>query len=599
MTRDPERQLPRSGRPKSAKSKVTAASTLTRAGKRPQHAAAGSSSCPAPPGRAFALACAGLGVVYAGLLVSTARAIGYSRDESFYFDAARRYASWYRELFEHHGVALRQASIDAHFASNREHPPLMKTLFGLSHEHLFQNHRWVSYEGLSFRLPAMLIAGLCVTLVALWAARSLSRSAALVAALSLALMPRFFHHAHLACFDVPVATLCLATAFAWSKALDSRGWRWALVLGLVFGLALATKHNAWLLPPAFLLHAVLVNGKVFLRSGWRTRLNLLLPLAALLTVAPLVLFALWPWLWFDTGERLRFWFEFHARHEYYNMQYLGFTYWKPPMPLTYAWVMTLATVPSITLLLFVLGCVFGTRRVVASLARDRDPTRTPPPNPRTTRDFVLWLICVATFYSPWLSTNTPIFGGTKHWMTAYPFLALIAGLGFQTVTQKLPALRTRFTALNRPEYLRGALAVAMLVPGAIIVKDMGPWGLTTYTPLVGGAAGAASLGLNRTFWGYTTVALAPELAERAPARVYLHDMTAGAWDMHQRDGTLPRSLRGTGSITESDLALYHHEPHMGRVEYQIWAAYGTATPSAIGSHEGVPVVWFFDRRAQR
>ena len=41
----------------------------------------------------------------------------------------------------------------------------------------------------------------------------------------------------------------------------------------------------------------------------------------------------------------------------------------------------------------------------------------------------LCALCLGACYGPWLSTNTPIFGGTKHWLTAYPFLVLFAARG--------------------------------------------------------------------------------------------------------------------------------------------------------------------------
>jgi 4-amino-4-deoxy-L-arabinose transferase-like glycosyltransferase len=546
--------------------------------------------------RGFVWVSLGFATLYAAALVITARPIGYSRDESFYFDAARRHADWYRLLLEHRDTALMRNVVDSYFATNHEHPPLMKTLFGLSHSYLFQQWHWVSYEGLSFRLPTMIIAGLGIVLVALWGARSLSRTAGAVAALCLAFMPRFFHHAHLACFDVPVACLCLASAFAWSRALESRRLGWSLLLGLVYGLTLATKHNAWLLPGAFLVHGILSKGRTFWHASWHERARLMMPLFALLLIAPLVLYALWPWIWFDTWDRLVFWFRFHMKHEYYNMEFLGVTYWKPPMPLAYAWVMTLATVPLTTLALFLWGVLSGTRSLVASRFRSSNTRPKPSVDSRVNSDFLLWSICLVTFCSPWLSSDTPIFGGTKHWLTAYPFLGLIAGLGFECVARRLPnVLSGRWQQSKRLDLVRVALAVLVLLPGAFIVNDMGPWGLSTYTPVVGGASGAATLGLNRTFWGYTTVALAHDLAMHAPARLYLHDMTSGAWDMHQRDGTAPGKVHGTSSITESDLAVYHHEPHMERVEYQVWATYGSSTPASVGTCEGVPVVWFFDR----
>jgi hypothetical protein len=124
-----------------------------------------------------------------------------------------------------------------------------------------------------------------------------------------------------------------------------------------------------------------------------------------------------------------------------------------------------------------------------------------------------------------------------------------------------------------------------------------PWGLSFYTPLVGGAPGAASLGLNRTFWGYTTGALTGELDARADggATVYVHDTALQSWEMLERDGRVGPNLRGSLAIQGSRLALYHHEAHMRRVEYEIWVDYGTRAPAALGVYDGVPVAWLYER----
>ena len=340
-----------------------------------------------------------------------------------------------------------------------------------------------------------------------------------------------------------------------------------------------------------------------MRSSWLNRAKIAMPLGALITLGPLVLYALWPWLWFDTKERLAYWLQFHMKHEYYNMEFLGVTYWKPPMPRSYAWVMTLATVPLTTLLLALLG-LLGSLRSAAFASSSKSPPRATGSlfTQQLLSDVLLWVICIFTFYSPWLSSDTPIFGGTKHWLTAYPFIGLLAAVGFAVVVgEPLRLIAERFVSERHHDGLRVACACLVLLPGAVIVKSMGPWGLSMYTPIVGGASGAATLGLNRTFWGYTTLSLAEQFAVRQPARLYLHDMTLGAWDMHQRDGTVPRNIVGTFWLTDSDLAAYQHEPHMERVEYQIWAAYGSSTPAGVATCDGVPVVWFFDRRnsAQR
>jgi 4-amino-4-deoxy-L-arabinose transferase-like glycosyltransferase len=541
---------------------------------------------------AFAIA-----LFYMMALLVSAKGIGYSRDESFYFDAADRYFAWFKAFFEHPETAIKQFAIDSSFSINHEHPPFMKTLFGLSHHWLYEQYHWFSEPGLSYRFPAMLVASLGVAVIVLWGTRTLSVSAGIVAGLVFAFMPRVFHHAHLACFDVPVATLCLCCAYLWSRALESGQVRWILSLGVAYGVALATKHNAWMLPVAFITHGICVKGAAFLRGSWVQKTRLIAVLLSPIVLGPLVLYLLWPWLWFDTAERLKFWFQFHLKHEYYNMEFLGVTYWKPPMPLGYAWLMTLATVPLTTLGLFLLGGYYGARAtIVAAHSWMKSRTTAKVVAARENSDFVLWLICLCVFYAPWLSSETPIFGGTKHWFTAYPFLALIAARGFEHVRQ---AALQWFPAIIRDRRLAlGALTLGIVLaiaPGLVTVYDMGPWGLSTYMPVVGGASGAATLGLNRTFWGYTTLALSRELNDRAPARVFLHDMTIPAWNMHVRDGSLKKGLYGTNSVVDSDLALYQHEPHMGRVEYQIWAAYGTSTPIATGTYEGVPVVWLYER----
>ena len=77
---------------------------------------------------------------------------------------------------------------------------------------------------------------------------------AILAALCTLLLPRALFHAGLACFDAPIMTLWFATVYAYWRCLDGRKWPWQV--GVVFGLALATKHNAVLLPFALGLHYV-------------------------------------------------------------------------------------------------------------------------------------------------------------------------------------------------------------------------------------------------------------------------------------------------------------------------------------------------------
>jgi hypothetical protein len=50
-------------------------------------------------------------------------------------------------------------------------------------------------------------------------------------------------------------------------------------------------------------------------------------------LAPLTVVALWPWLWSDPLGRLLEYVEFHRFHAYYNTEFLGINYNRPPLPI--------------------------------------------------------------------------------------------------------------------------------------------------------------------------------------------------------------------------------------------------------------------------
>jgi hypothetical protein len=563
---------------------------------------------------------------YVTLLLATASGIGYARDEGFYFTAARSYGEWFELLARDTSRALDPQTVDQYFVVNHEHPVLMKSLFALSYRLFYEALGWIQEPGTAYRLPGMLMGAMAVALVYAWGARVTGRLPGLVAALSFAFMPRIFFHAHLACFDVPVAAMWLVTTFAYWWAVERGGIGRALVVGLLYGLLLNTKHNAWLLPPALVLHWAILRGGPFWRRLKARALLVPWPLLAMATVSPAVLYATWPWLWHDTLERLQGWYAFHRYHVYYNMEFLGQTYWKPPMPRLYPWLMTVATVPLVTLLLFCIGGAGAVRsfadrgplrRILrrgarpseaghtcdVAAAETSEPAATPavfrPASADGARSAqLLWAMSILVSYAPWLSSDTPIFGGTKHWLTAYPFLALFAAAGYRAVSSRLElafglARRQRLASQIVPVLLTACVVVGP----AVMALHANPWGLSAYTPIVGGASGAATLGLNRTFWGTTTGSLREIINERAApqASVFIHDTAYPSWTMMQRDGSLRGDLRPTLAIEDSSLALYHHEPHMGGVEYQIWVDYRTTVPDSVGSYDGVPVVWLYRR----
>jgi hypothetical protein len=548
---------------------------------------------------------AGLAALYVTWLLATVRSVGVPRDEGVYFRAGSDYIRWWRLLLDRSADALQPGAIDSAFGINHEHPVLMKTLFGASWFLLHEKWHVFADASTAFRFPGMLTAGLAIWVTYLFGARAWSRRAGLVAAMLLGLMPHVFFHAHLACFDVPITAMWILCVYVSWRAAQERTIGWAIAVGVAFGLALETKHNAWALPFVLVPHALFVHRHAFWRALRVGRLSLPLSVVSMAFVGPAVLIALWPYLWHDTMNRLEWWYNFHIHHEYYNIEFLGKNYFGPPSPKSYLPVLVLATVPTVTLLLFFVGVVdrgavaWGRVRQWGAAVLRRAPQAQAARDPYET-DLLLalaFLAAVGLFFRP----TTPIFGGTKHWMPAYPVLALFAGRGFDRVAAAMAgALRRTLPALDprRARLAQAGLVASIVAAPLAITAHAHPFGLSSYVPLVGGTAGGADLGLNRQFWGYTTQNAAAEyLNAKAPrgATVFIHDTTWDAWGHMQDEGRVRGDLRAVGTPGEAAYALVQHELHMNEVDYSIWVAYGTDAPAYIVEQDGVPIVSVYKR----
>ncbi len=552
------------------------------------------------------------------------RTQGFTRDEGYYFTAAENHIAYYEEAL----TALRAGRfkepfsprfIDRYFGYNSEHPPLMKTLFGLSWRLLHRcscpsesglhplsyphRHRTLGLlkQGDAMRLPTQLLAGLLVAAVYLFAARCWGRTAGLGAAGLAILLPRHVFHAQLACFDAPVAAMIFLITWAYLRAQQSGSRRWAVAAGVLLGLGLATKHNTFFLPLVLLGHSLWVRrGRL---RGLRSLPGLFAKVlavgryvaapwaVAMAVLGPLVYLLLWPYLWGAPVQRFGSYLGFHLHHVHYNIEYLGQNYNKPPYPWHYVPVMTLLTTPVTTLVLFAVGSFALLRRSVARPAAPAGETDAAPG--LLVALSVLWPILVI------MRPGTPIFGAEKHWLPAMPFLALLGGVGLSVVVARVAAAFP-LAARVRPA-LTAVLLLVALGPPLLEVRRSHPYALSHYNLLAGGPTGGATLGMNRQFWGYAVRGVFPWLnAQAAPgAPIYFHDANWNQLQMSQKDGLLRRDLYDSGleepGVRASDIALVIHEKHFNKYEYWIWDAFGTTRPSFVLTHEGVPIVTVYER----
>lgn len=502
---------------------------------------------------------------YVVLLWLTAPAIGFTRDEGYYFKAAAQYFSW----FQHWGEdAFGQGRIDAVFGYNHEHPPLVKLSQGATYALLTETLGWSS-PSTGFRAAGFLFGGLALLGTFMLGRRLFDASTGLLAAGLLASIPRIFFDAHLACFDVPIMAL-----WVWSLWAFERGWRGrrreVVLAGVVFGLALSAKLNALFLPFVFGAFVLAERPRDFL-PRWRRSLDgaweVLSPvipwrLLAVGLIGVGVFFVLWPWLWPDPIDRVAEYLRFHMKHEHYPASYFGELLVAPPFPLSFPWVMSFFTVPSPILLLWAVGVLWaflelgGGQRGRASLLL---------------MGGLLPLILISL-------PGTPIFGGTKHWYNGMPALCL---LGARVAVDG-------FRHMGWASRWRPALAfagvVALLAPGVLGAARVHPNGIGFYNELAGGVRGGAELGMQRAFWGYVA---APLLDELPPSSgVFFNRTNYDSYRMYRKEGRLPEGIRYRNGAQRADAALHFEQPEHGEVLGEIWTALGTR-PVATVEQDGV------------
>ncbi len=505
-------------------------------------------------------------------------------------------------------------------------------------------------ESAAMRFPGAVAAALIVALLFL-AARGffLSPSAAqplpipfaVVVGLGFLALPRPFWHAHLAVFDMTICALLVAATFAYQRSLSSR--LWVGIVAVVWGFGLLAKHNAAVLPIAFIGHWAwdgLAEGRFLLRwpaglkgvawvvgamaalvAGAMIHPGVGLALAVLVVASPgraltlpglpkawfamlpvglLMLVAGWPLLWFDTLDNFLRWLEFHLAHEHYMQTYFGQVLAFAPFPWGFPWVMTALTWP-IGLLA---ACVVGTVVLIASIgawhwrvlrgAEPRDPLNDPDASER--RGWWRLVVVAALWPTVLISMpDTPIFGGIKHWMPSYPFMLLLAGLGAHW------AWRTAAAGLDLPKLAATAgawvIAIMLALPAANATWQAHPHGSVYYNELIGGAPGAAEAGMQRQFWGGSTRDGLAEVNKRAPlhARIWFHKCAWGAFMMYQREGWFRRDLSYASHPSGTTHGFFHHQKDHDDYELDVMRDYRVAAPVMRSSLEGVPILSVYER----
>lgn len=515
---------------------------------------------------------------------------GLTDDDDFYLPAGARYADWLGDVATFRTSPFDRAAADEAFQLNHEHPPVAKYALGIA--------------GAVFgflgpidgpRMATVLWSTLCAAVLIWLAVGHLGRRRGLFvggwAAMFLLLLPRFFFHSHVGTLDVPVtATYLLAAALALFAEQRSR---WVWLAGPAFGVAAATKLNGPFLILPMLVFWLLTRRRPPL-EGEVSQPHLRLPALpatffSMVVLGPLVFFALWPWLWFDTFERTKAYVEFHLNHYPIYLLYFGEVYERPFAPWHAPFVLTGLTVPAPVLFLGAVGVGFGAVAAVARVLR-----RGEPEDPaRGEGDLLLFTLLHAAFtISVVAFSGAPKYGGVKLFLPFFPFLCLLAGYGALRLVEAARA------PLHWP--MRAVAPVAAVASLASLLR-YGEHGLSQYNALAGGLRGAAVMGMERQYYDVPFLEQIAWLTDNAPENAKVHYLP-NHWEYertfrwYHRAEDLRPDVRATRHERAADIVIVTHERRFRRYSDDL-RRYRTRPILFTRKVDGVPLWTAFGRPA--
>ncbi len=234
--------------------------------------------------------------------------------------------------------------------------------------------------------------------------REYSTRVAAIAVLLLYLMPHVFVQMMANIKDFPEMVFFAATLIAGFFAYERASPAGMIGAGVLWGLALATKANAWFIPFVALAF-VIMRG---VPSAWDQR-KLLAVLVAAGVAGVAVMFASWPWLWAAPVSRLR------MNLTYISMRGLSSRSTMNP------WGALWFTTPPVVMLLALSSLPLLVPRI-----RQRHPA---------TLLLVAWVAVVGIRISAGAN-----FDGVRHFLEIFPPIAALAGIAAVEYTRRAPVL---------------------------------------------------------------------------------------------------------------------------------------------------------------
>ncbi|MFQ5930143.1 MAG: ArnT family glycosyltransferase [Acidobacteriota bacterium] len=510
------------------------------------------------------------------LVASTASHYGPTLDEPAYFVASDLEVQWFGEFFQglvrgELGPVLSDEKIKSAWRWDPyhvPHPPFSRLLAGLTKAALSP----FIDKFTAYRLAPALLFALLVAVMYLWMAALFDRATGLFSALALVLMPNLFGFAHFVVTDMPLTTLWLLTVYCFVKGL--RDWRWSLALAVVWGLALATKFPAFLIPIPLLLWAHLYHRHYYHNNVF-----------SMVFLSPMIMVSLQPYLWHKTLPRIAmFLYDSMSRgfrpELNYAIYFLNERYATSTVPWYYPFFMTAVTIPETILILILIGLI-----AIARLKAQREI-------------MALFLLNAAFILSMGLFPGAVLHDVNRMMLPVLPFLAGLASCGFFLLARYLTERCQALVVLQGIKHLHvkliGALSLLVLFPPAMDLFMYHPFQLSYYNGLVGGIRGANQRGLEVT---YFMEALTPDFLQFLNRDLPPNTVISGGnanymLAYYQMEKRLRRDIRITDG---EDFDFYIIQNRQGMFSgFDRVVAKGVRPYAAVRLH-GVPLVYVYKK----
>jgi hypothetical protein len=451
---------------------------------------------------------------------------------------------------------------------NVPHPPFSRIISGFTRDISPQSLDKFS----SYRIGPALFFALLVTVMFLWMKELFGTATGLLSALIVILTPNLFGYAHFAVTDLPLASMWFLTVFTFWKGLSN--WKWSVVLGGVWGLALATKFPALLIPIPLILWAHFFQRDKYVNN-----------LFALIFIAPIFMVATQPYLWHQTGLRiLEFLYEGISRayrpDANFMIYFFNQLYFTHQLPWHYSFFMIGVTTPEPFVALGLLG--------ILSIAMRKEHWSVA----------LLFFFNVTFILALGLMPGAVLHDGVRQMLSALPFIAALAGVGFHTLlfwSVKFVRDRCAVTHISRLETkVAGILVLLVCFSPLLDVYLCHPFELSFYNRFVGGVRGAYERGLETTYFMEAfTPNFLQSLNEKLPRNASVNASVANfMFTIYQKEGRLRPDIKFTDDQNFNYYVLLNRRTVLGPRDRRLIAA--PIKPFLSIELAGVPLVTVFE-----